>query len=123
MWRKPPHGLSIPYFKNAMLINAFDFMRRNIQFSDNPKINQKFVRGYDPLLEVSYPLQIMMKGMRGRWTAVKYVTIYESVIKYMDRAITYVQYIPEKQTKHGIKVFAIYFTLSTVLQDFKFYVG
>ena len=123
MWCKPPHGLSIPYVNNTMSINAFKFMWHNIHFSENAKIKKKGVCGYDPLFKVSYMLQIMMKGMRGRWTAVKYVTIYESVIKYMDRAITYVQYIPEKQTKHGIKVFAIYFTLSTVLQDFKFYVG
>ena len=56
MWRKPPHGLSIPYIKNKMSRNGFEFMQHNIQFSDNSKINQKGFRGYGPLFKVIYPL-------------------------------------------------------------------
>ena len=65
MWRKPPRGLSIPYVKNALRINEFEFMWRNIHFSDNSKINQKGVRGYDNIFKVIYSFQMNMKGMRG----------------------------------------------------------
>ena len=43
MWRKPPHGLSIPYVKNEISRDAFEFMCRNIHFSDNSKIKNKGV--------------------------------------------------------------------------------
>ena len=119
MWRKPPHGLSTPYVKNAMSRNEFEFMRRNIPFSDNSKIKQKGVCSYDPLFKVRYMLQITMKGMRGVWTSGKYITIDESMIKYTGRSITYVQYMTARPIKHGIKVFAICCALSTIILGFK----
>ena len=48
------------------------------------------------------------KDMRGVWTAVSHVTIENSMIKFMGRAVTYVQYVPTKPIKHGIKVFAVF---------------
>ena len=41
----------------------------------------------------------------------------------MGIAIPYVQYMPTKLIKHGIKVFAICCAISTILQGFKLYVG
>ena len=119
MWRKPPHGLSIPYVKNAMPINEFEFMRRNITFSENSKIKQKGVCSYDNIFNVRYLLQITMKGMRGVWTSIKHSTIDDIMIKYMGRAITYVQYMTARPIKHGIKVFAIFCALSTIILGFK----
>ena len=96
-------------------------MRRNIHFSVISKINQKGVRGYDPLFKVSCLLKIMIKGMRGVRTSVNHVTIDNIMIKYMGRAITYVQYMHVKPIKHGIKVFAICCDISTILIGFKVY--
>ena len=56
MWRKPPNELSIPYINNTMPIDVLKFMQHNIQFSDNSKIKQKGVHGYDYIFKVSYPL-------------------------------------------------------------------
>ena len=56
MWRKSPHGLSIPYAKNEILRDVFEVMWRKIHFSDNSNIKQKGVRGYDPLFKVIYTL-------------------------------------------------------------------
>ena len=123
MWHKLTHGLSIPYVKNEISRDVFEFMQRNIQFSGNSKIKQKDVCGYNPLFEVSHPLKIMMKGMRGVLTARKNVTIDESMIKNRGRAITYVQYMPAKPIKHDIKVFDICCALSTILLGFKVYIG
>ena len=64
-----------------------------------------------------------MKGMRGVWTAGKHVTIDKSMIKYIGRAITYVQYMTENPIKHSIKVFAVCCALSEILLGFKVYVG
>ena len=88
MWRKPPRGISIPYVDNAMSRNVVEFMRRDIPFSDNSRINKKGVRIYNPLFKVFYMLQIIMKGMRGVWTSRKHVTIDKSMIKYKGKTIT-----------------------------------
>ena len=45
----------------------------------------------------------------------KHVTIDESMIAYMGRAVTFVQYMPAKSTKHGIKVYALCCAVSAVL--------
>ena len=61
--------------------------------------------------------------MRRAWTPGKHVTIDESMIWYMGRAISYVQYMPAKPIKHGIKVFALCCALSAGILSFKVYVG
>ena len=119
MWPKPPHEISIPYVNNAMSRDEFEFIWRNIHFSEISDINNKGVRGYDPLLNFSYPLEKFMKGMRGLWTARKHVTIEKSMIKYMGKSVTYVQYIPANPIKHGIKVFAMCCAFSEILIGFK----
>ena len=106
-----------------MLRDSFYFLRRNINIYDNSNIKQKVVRGYDPLLKVRNLPEIIMKGMRGIWTAGKHVIIDEIIIKYMGRDFTYVQYMPVNLINHGIKEFAICCALSEILLGFKVYVG
>jgi hypothetical protein len=48
-----------------------------------------------------------MTQARLAWTVGKEICVDESMIKYMGRAITWVQYLPRKPIKHGIKVFAL----------------
>ena len=45
------------------------------------------------------------------------------MIKYMGKAISYIQYVPEKPIKHGIKVFAICCDIYAILLCFKVYIG
>jgi len=72
---------------------------------------------------VKYALDEMMKGMRRVWTPGKHVTIDKSMIRYMGRAISYVQYMPAKPVKHSIKIFALCCALYAVILLFKVYVG
>ena len=123
MWRRGPYGVNIPYIQNTMTAQGYEFMRRFIHFSDNSKRKPKTVCGYDPLFKVRYPLDVLMKGMRGAWLAGKHVTIDESMIRYMGRAVTYVQYMPAKPIKHGIKVFALCCGFTGVLLSFIVYTG
>lgn len=51
------------------------------------------------------------------------VTIDESMIRYMGRAVAFVQYMPRKPIKHGLKVFAICCSYSAVLLGFEIYCG
>ena len=57
--------------------------------------------------------------MRGVWTSANHVTIDESMINYMGRAISYVHYIPAKLINNGINLFAVCCALSKILLGFK----
>ena len=37
MWQKTPYGLSLPYVRNSMSRDAYEFLRRNLHFADNYK--------------------------------------------------------------------------------------
>ena len=45
------------------------------------------------------------------------------MIKYMGRAITFVQYMPLKPIKHGIKVFAFFCAYTGHIIGFEVYLG
>ncbi len=57
------------------------------------------------------------------WVAGQHLAIDESMIKYMGRAIKFVQYMKNKPIKHGIKVFACCCAYSGVLLSFFVYCG
>jgi hypothetical protein len=64
-----------------------------------------------------------MKGLRKSWNAGERVTIDESMIRYNGRAVDFVQYLPKKPIKHGLKVFAICCAVTAVLLGFEVYCG
>ena len=124
MWRRAPHGISIPYVSNTMTRDAYEFMRRFIHFCDNTA--KRYVSGeagYDPLYKVSYVMGEIMKYMHQAWTAGRDITIDESMIKYKGRAVCWVQYMPKKPIKHGIKVFVCCCAQTAVMLAYEIYVG
>ncbi len=106
-----------------MMRNAFEFMHLNILFADNAIQQLIDGPGYDPLYKVRYALDTIGYGLLKVLTAGKDVTINESMIKYMGRAIAWVQNMPAKPIKHGIKVFCICFAVSGIMLLFKIYCG
>ena len=107
-WESPPFGLYAPWIQNTMSKNAYEAVRRFIRFV---KEEQRFKKGdanYDPLYKVRPVIDMIMKNLQKNWVAGERITIDESMIKYMGRAIIFVQYNPKKPIKHGIKVFFIY---------------
>ena len=50
---------------------------------------------------------MLMGRIRSLWIAGDRVTINESMIRYMGHAIAFIQYMPRKPIKHGIKVFDV----------------
>jgi hypothetical protein len=123
MWQKTPYGLSLPYVRNSMSRDAYEFLRRNLHFADNYKQQPEGSEGYDPLFKVRYPLDIIGKGLRKVWTVGQLVTIDESMIKYCGRRVAFVQYIPAKPIKHGIKVFCDCCAVSGIMLAHEVYCG
>ncbi len=123
MWQKNPYGLSIPYVRNAMTCNAYEFMCWFIHFADNSMDKLIGSPGYNPLFKVRYALEYIQEGLLKVWSAGKDVAIDKSMIKYMGRAIAWVQYMPAKPTKHGIKVFCVCCAVSGIMLAYKVYCG
>ncbi len=123
LWQASPYGLSIPYVWNAMMQNAYEFMCQHIHFADSSMNIPSGSDGYDPLFKVRYVLKLIQEGLLKVWTAGKDVAIDESMIKYMGRAIAWVQYMPAKPIKHGIKVFCICCAVSGIMLAYKIYCG
>ncbi len=98
------NGLSIPFIRNTMTTHAFRFHRNFIHFSDSKKQKSKGQRGYDPLFKVTPIIELLMRRIRTVWIAGDKITIDESMIRYMGRAVAFIQYMPRKPIKHGIKV-------------------
>ena len=65
----------------------------------------------------------VMNSIRDAWTAGKKLTINESMIRYMGKAISFVQYMPLKPINHGIKVFAVCCLYTGYLLGYKVYLG
>ena len=94
-------------------------MRRHIHFADNYKRPKTTDKNYDPLFKVAYVLKEVGLGIRRVWHAGKDVSLDESMIKYCGRAIAFIQYMPAKPIKHGIKVFCLCCAVTAVMLAFE----
>jgi len=122
---RPAYGLGYTPIQNAMNRDAFNFMRRYIHFEDNAR-----KKGYgpkdplhEPLFKIKWVLDEMMKAQTKQWVPGEHVTIDESMIKYMGKAVDFVQYNPLKPIKHGIKVFALCCSKTAYMLGFEVFVG
>ena len=51
------------------------------------------------------------------------ITIDESMVKYNGKSVGFVQYLPAKPIKHGIKIFSVCCSYSAFLLGYDVYVG
>ncbi len=63
MRQKAPYGLSLPYVRNSMTCDAYEFLRRNIHFADSTLQQPEGTDGSDPLFKVRYPLDAPGTGL------------------------------------------------------------
>ena len=122
-WVGMPYGIYAPWIQNVMTQDAFKFCRRFLHLSRTITPNHRVNSGYDPLSKVRYVMKTIMAALRSGWIAGKRVTIDESMIKYCGRAISFIQYMPKKPIKHGIKVFALCCGYTGYLLGYEVYLG
>ena len=106
-----------------MFPDSFEFMRRHIHFCNNSRAVPKTHQKYDPLVKIREVISAFSVQLRKSYTAGDRVTIDESRIKYMGRAVSFVMNMPLKSIKHGIKVFCLCCSYSAMLLSFVIYVG
>jgi hypothetical protein len=101
--------------------DAFEFLRRYIHFANNSQWPEQSDNNYDPLFKVTYVLKEVGSGIRRVWQAGKDVSLDELMIKYCGRAVAFIQYMPAKPIKHGIKVFCLCCAATAVMLLFEVY--
>jgi len=65
----------------------------------------------------------LQKNLLSMWTAGERVCIDESMIKLCGRSVKFVQFMPAKPIKHGIKVFAVCCAYTGYILGYEVYVG
>jgi hypothetical protein len=117
------YNTNIPYVQNALGRDAFRQIRQFIHFADNNAQPKKGAAGWSPLQKVAPVLDVILVTLAAAWILGKRITIDESMIKYTGRAISFIQYMPAKPIKHGIKVFALCCAVTGFLYHFEIYTG
>lgn len=117
------YRLDVPVIQNTMPRNSFTFLRQYIHFSIGSEQKPQGDPKYDPLFKVRFIIDVLMASIKACRNAGDRVAIDESMIRYRGRAVSFIQYMPRKPIKHGLKVFAICCAYSSVLLGFEVYCG
>ena len=101
------YGFNLPFIQNTMPKNRFEQIRRFIHFVDNKKLPKKGGRNWNPLQKIFPFMEKMLLRFQLGYILGQFLTVDESMIKYKGKQIRFIQYMPAKPIKHGIKVFAL----------------
>lgn len=117
------HSTRVPWVANAMPLDAFRQHLRYVAFGDYRNRPDTKDPMHDRLWRVRSLLIYFKKVFQQMWTLGKHIAVDESMIKYSGRAISFVQYMPAKPIKHGIKVFCLCCGETGYLHSFDIYTG
>jgi hypothetical protein len=98
-------------------------MRQFMHFTDNNKLPKKGGLGWNPLQKVAPVINPILIALAAAWILGKRICVDESMFKYTGRAISFIQYMPAKPIKHGIKVFVLCCAHTGYLYHFEIYTG
>jgi hypothetical protein len=114
----------IAWIRNAMTRDAFLQIRQFIHFVDTSTLpTNQSNKKWHPLQKISPFLNTVGEKLRKGWTLGKKCCVDESMIKYKGKAISWVQYMPKKPIRHGLKVFALSCAYTGYLYSFEVYTG
>ena len=117
------YGTNVPWVQNYMTSTAFIQVRRYIKFANDDHLPKRGDPRYHPLQKINPFLNVIKKQLAKAWILGEFITIDESTIKYMGRAISYVVYNPKKPIKHGVKVYCLTCAVTGYLYSFEIYTG
>ena len=123
MFWSESYSTRIPWITNSMTKNAFEQIRRMIHFVDNDELPAKGDHRWHPLQKVKPVLDMVRLNIGKMWKLGKYLCIDESMIACKSRAVGFLQYMPMKPVKHGVKVFVGTCATSSYPFAFEVYTG
>lgn len=117
------YGLNLAFIRNVMSRDRFDQIKRCLHFVNNSNLPKRGGRKWNPIQKVKSFIDEVQKNIRNNYVIGRYLCADESMIKYKGKSVKYVQYMPAKPTKHGIKVFALCCALTGYIYAFYVYTG
>jgi hypothetical protein len=112
-----------PMVQNTCTYNAFLQIRRYIHFVDNVCLLRKENPKWHGLQKIQKVIDIIQKMLGADWILGERIYVDKSIIKYMGRFVSFVQDMPTKPIKHGIKVYALCCSYTSYLYRFEIYTG
>ena len=109
-------------FCEVMSRNRYELLSWFMHFNDNNKQVSKGEPGYDPLYKIRPMLDMMRPRLKYYYTPERELAIDESMQKFKGR-LYFKQYMPNKPTKWGIKLWSLCESKSGYLLDFDIYTG
>ena len=100
-------GVAFAFIQNAMTKKRFEQVKRFLHFVNNRTLLPKGHPRWNPLQKIKPVIDGMLERFRFCYTIGQYMSIDESMIKYKGKQIRFIQYMPAKPIKHGIKVFVL----------------
>ena len=121
-WRKRCRVTATSGFSDIMSRNRFGLLCSFLHFSDNSKAKARGEHGYDPLQKIRPLLDITMPCLSLYYTPLKELSVDESMRKFEGR-IYFRQYIPNKPTRWGIKIWTLCESKTGFLLNYDIYTG
>jgi hypothetical protein len=117
------HITNNPMVQNACTQDSFLQIRWYIHFVNNARLLPKGNPKWHHLQKIQLVIDKILKTLAAGWILGKRICVDESMIKYMGRYVSFIQYMPAKAFKHGIKVYALCCAYTGYLYNFEIYTG
>jgi len=113
-------GTGIEVFRACMSCNRFLFILNSIRFDDKTTRNDR--RSEDKLTAVRSMLDQFVYNCKTSYCLSEYLTIDEMLVPFRGRC-SFIQYIPSKPAKYGLKIFALVDAKSFYTGNLEIYCG
>ena len=120
-WSREPL-LAHPWFGTVMSRNRFQQILRYLHMVDNSQAVPSSSRTYDKLWKVRPLIEIINDVSQSNFSLGRELSIDESMIGTKAR-ISFLQYLPKKPTKWGVKVWVLSDSATGYIHKFKIYTG
>ncbi|XP_050414127.2 piggyBac transposable element-derived protein 4 [Patella vulgata] len=120
-WSSDP-SLNSDFIRKCMSRDRYFAIQRDLHLTDSTKQPAKGADGFDRLYKVRPMIDMCKKSFREQYDPPQNISIDEGMVKYKGR-LGFVQYMPMKPTKRGIKVWIAAASDTGYVHAFNVYTG
>lgn len=111
-----------PFVSNMLTRNRFQEISKNLHLADNTLNPARGQPGHDPLARIRPMLDMIQETWPANYDPGSNMCVDEAMVKFKGRC-PFLQYLPAKPTKWGIKVWAICDSKSYYMLNVNIYIG
>ena len=109
-------------FSSVLKRDRFSLVLRFLHLNDNSKYIAKGQPGHDPLYKIRPFMESLIQNFQSAYTPGREIALDESMIGFKGR-LGFLQYMPKKPTKWGLKAFVIADSVTGYGCNWKLYTG